>query len=50
MGVNADKLTTIAGFIGLFFAILGAFKIIPIESSVLICGMSTTLISYYVKK
>lgn len=48
--MSEDQLTTTVGFIGLLFAILGAFKIIPIESSVLICGMSTTLISYYVKK
>lgn len=48
--MNEDLLTTIVGFVGLFFAILGAFKIIPIESSVLVCGMATTLISYYVKK
>ena len=48
--MNADKLTTLVGFIGLLFAILGAFKIIPVESSVLICGIATQLISYYVKK
>jgi hypothetical protein len=48
--MNEDKITTMVGFVGLFFAILGAFKVIPIESSVLICGMATTLISYYVKK
>lgn len=48
--MNEDELTTIVGFIGLVFAGLGAFKIIPIESAVLGCGMATTIISYYVKK
>lgn len=48
--MNEDLLTTIAGFTGLFFAILGAFGLIPLEAAVLICGIATQLISYYVKK
>ncbi len=48
--MNEDKLTTFIGFIGLLFAVLGAFGIIQIESVLLIEGIATSLISYYTKK